>query len=305
LTILVVVMREPEAARLVHWAALVARARRDEAVEVLAVSRADETDETEVPLDESPDLTGIAAAALDAIRKAEGFLADLPDTQAKEDEEPFRISFALTAIAGPDPASSILARARKSGHALLLLGLGEKPKGEQVETDPVPEVFRRSPCRTLLLRAGGDEKEDAARILVPVSRGVNSSEALKLAVDLAGTAGGSVTALHVETRVGDDAELFGEKVLGRRVKRILEGSADVVSAKVVLGGSVREGVAEEAPGYDLVLVGTEDEWTGRRFLFGTVPDRLLTGPEGASVAVLRRGVPLTTRMQRAFKRLLD
>jgi len=268
----VVITPEQDAPRLIHWAGLFGRAA-ETSVLVFSV----------VPEGEDPP-PGIAAA----VDRATASIESAPE-------------FECTDIATDGVTKAVLAEVRKQDVDLLILGQRLKSKPD---TDMLA-LFRDAPCRTVLLRPGGDRNEDAARVLVPTDRGPHASLALKLAAGLAEAAGGRATALFVQSDGGDDAELLGKKILDRRVGRAVSDDAEKIDIRVVKGRWVREIVADEAKGYDLVLAGTPDEWTARRVLFGTVQRSDLYGPEGTSVGVVRSSAPLPTRFLTALRRLVE
>jgi len=273
-TVAVVVTPEQDTPRLIHWAGLFGRVENDS---VLVLSLTEEPEET----GESEGAPRGVAAAIEAAKTA---IEDAPEYES-------------VTVA----ASAVLAEVRKREVSLLILGQQIKSKPD---TDMLA-LFRDAPCRTLLLRAGGDREEDAGRVLVPTDRGPHASLALRLGAGLARAANGRVTALYVHSAGGDDAELLGAKILDRRIANALEGDEDRVIRQVVKGERVREIVSEEGREYDLVLAGTPDEWTARRVLFGTVQRADLYGPEGTSVAVVRSSAPLPTRFLTALRRFVE
>ena len=166
------------------------------------------------------------------------------------------------------------------------------------------QLFLRAPCDTLLVRAA-TVRERFARIVVPVAGGPHSSLALRMAVQLAASADGRVTAVFVEPRIGSEAEAVGHRILTRLVRRAVPDQADLVDLRVVVADDVYAGIASTVDEeVDLVLAGSSYLGAARRLLFGALSDRLLSR-EGPAVMVVRRAIPLASRLRQAVDRWLQ
>ncbi|MGE0712679.1 MAG: DUF389 domain-containing protein [Planctomycetota bacterium] len=209
----------------------------------------------------------------------------------------------LRSAGGPDSVQVVLRELRAVKATLLVVGKHERFRsgraGEE-DLDPGPALLEASPIDTMLLRAGPESGRKCDRVLVPAAGGPHAQVALGLAAGLAESDQCLVTPLFVEPVAGDEAAArqVGEEQLGRvlRAARIKPDQAGVFP-EVVLADSPMEGIqraATEVP-RDLVLVGASDLGFVRRVLFGSVPDRLIEGREGAAVAVVRRARPLAER----------
>ena len=273
----VVVDREEDARRLVHWAGLLGRARE---CAVVVLRRAG-----------GPD--GLAAAIASAIERANALLPSLVRGEGAGTHVP---EFSCVAVEGSDPPAAFRTELKQREVDLLVLGHPTDSRDREFTQD----LFESVSCHSLLLRPGGDEEETAERILVPTSGGPHTSVTLEIAGALAKASGGRVTVLYVQTELGEDAEALGEKVLERAIPKSMDRS--LVRTKVVLAEGILAGVAAEAPEYDLILLGTSNQWFIRRILGRTLPEKLLDAPEGPSVAVARRAMPLKSRLERAFGR---
>ncbi len=159
MTVAVLIPRDGEIARLVHWAALFARA---EGGDVLLVSVAERAEEERL---EEPPLAEAEPALREAVERARRLLPGLPAVSPEEPDGkgPPPPGFTLVLARGPDPAAAVLEAVRKAGADLLLLPRGPESGGEP----SLRRLFAEAPCVTLLLRPGGDEAETAERILVP------------------------------------------------------------------------------------------------------------------------------------------
>ena len=311
MSITVVAVPGPLARKLIRWAALFARARDCDVVVIRPVRRPGETvirefpppdrGEEEAPSEGKEGEPDPLLAVIDEVRAAMPGLPAPRPKEGEDEEEPAPPAFTLVRVEAADTVGPVLAQVAKAKADLLVLGRSEKPADDE---EPVERIYRAASSRTLLIRPGEDERETAERILVPTAGGPHADLALQLGVDLAAASGGRVTALYVQTSLGEDAESLAEKTLSKATARASRGEVRI-SEKVVLARSVREAVADEAAGHDLVLLGTSNQWFGRRVLFSTLPRALLSGPEGASVGVVRRSIPISTRLERTFRRVFE
>jgi len=157
-------------------------------------------------------------------------------------------------------------------------------------------------CAIMVLRIGeGDSGK--GKVLLPCAGGPNSRRGLKLAADAFGE---DVTAFFVQPDTDNVALEVGE----RRLERFLRRSGvkpETVSRKVRLNDSVHAAIREEVneDSYGMMLIGASGVSSVRRKLFGTVPDKLLRGTEGMSVAVIRGEKPIGHRLRSSLERNLQ
>ncbi len=157
------------------------------------------------------------------------------------------------------------------------------------------------PCAVMVLRLGEGATGDG-RVLLPCSGGPHSRKGLKLAADAFGD---QVTALFVEPAADDDSGDVGQKRLDRHLRKagvLKEG----VGQKVIVSNDVYGAIREEVTsgGYGMLLIGASGASSIRRKLFGTVPDRLIRGSHGMSVAVIRGERPVGHRIRDTVERLM-
>ncbi|MEO1856555.1 MAG: DUF389 domain-containing protein [Rubritalea sp.] len=154
----------------------------------------------------------------------------------------------------------------------------------------------------MILRIGeGDSGK--GKVLLPCAGGPNSRRGLKLAAEAFGK---EVTAFFVQPDTDDVAIEVGE----RRLDRFLRRSGvkpEAISKQVSLNDSVYSAIREEVSGgsYGMMLIGASGVSSVRRKLFGTVPDKLLRGTEGMSVAVIRGEKPIGHRLRNRLERSLQ
>lgn len=163
-------------------------------------------------------------------------------------------------------------------------------------------LFEELPCTVMVVRLPEDKMIDDGPILIPAAGGPHSRVSLQLASKLVGS---RATAFFVEPDVDDVSEEVGTRHLEKVVRRA-GLDLEAVTCKVVLGNHVSQEIRAEAErgNYEMILLGASDSRTLRAKLFGTVPDRLLRGPGGLGVAVVRAARPAGRRLKDAVGRLM-
>jgi len=164
------------------------------------------------------------------------------------------------------------------------------------------DVFDRVSCAVGVLRLPEEERKWAGRVLVPCAGGRNSRVALRLGEKLGGV---GATAFLVEADTDEVSQDVGARLLERAV---LRAGVDpvAVTRKVALGTNVSDEIRREAEegNYELLLIGGSGTGSLRSKLFGTVPDRLLKGPGGLAVGVVRAALPKGQRMREALGHMM-
>ncbi len=182
----------------------------------------------------------------------------------------------------------------------LLIGKHNSGRGDNdsPERRLARAVFEQARCAVGVLRLPETPRDWAGRVLVPCAGGPHSRTALRLAEKLAGE---GATAFFVEPDVDEVSREVGAKLLE---KAVLRAGVDptAVTRKVALGTQVSGEISREAGSgnYELLLIGASDTGTLRAKLFGTVPDRLLRGPGGLAIAVVRAAKPTGERLRAAI-----
>jgi uncharacterized hydrophobic protein (TIGR00271 family) len=204
----------------------------------------------------------------------------------------------IRSVSHVDPRAAALAEVRAAKASLLVVGKHERSPGEEEDLSEV--LLRDAPCDTMLLRAQGVSGEQCRRVLVPAAGGPHSIVSLRLAGGLSASDQAVVTPLYVGADAGDpeEARELGTRQLEAALRAAgISPSQNGVLPQVKLAPSplagIGDAVKEVVP--DLVLVGATQVGFVRRLLFGAVPDRLLSGPKGTAVAVMRAARPLSER----------
>ena len=203
------------------------------------------------------------------------------------------------------PLGAVLAQTAEV-QATLLVAERPKVRRRAGEVPLAHRLFTAAQCHTLLVRPGEAGGERLGRILVPTAGGPHAEVALELGERLASADGGEVVPLHVEPDTGELAREVGERILEKAVAAAGLAASRFVRPRVELGEDHYRTIAEvAAEGFDLLLIGASTVGTLRRSLFGTVPDRLLAGEEGLTVAVVRREWKLLHRIRKRLGRWFD
>jgi len=324
MTVVAIVTKAPEAAPMGRWAAHFARASGADVVLVHPAQRRGEPSVREVdPHAEDPDRDDVVEAICAFAREhgappaesrperggeagtddADGEDAEPGPEERAEDEAALEVR--VVEAHAPEELEAMSAVLAELKPSLLVIPRDAPLRGRSAESSMERELYYGASCETIALRLSGASGERCARVLVPVAEGPHAEVALRLGAELAERAGGSATALFVQTDKSEEAEPLGERMLERVVSRAAGRNAEHVERKVVLRQDVRAAIAEEAEsGYDLVVMGASDVGAMRRMLFGTVSEKLLARWDGPAVAIVRRSVPLGTRVQTAVGALV-
>lgn len=180
-----------------------------------------------------------------------------------------------------DIATDIAATARGRGASLVLMGVHRPVIGTEVLGGTVHRVFEQAEADVAVLIDRGFSQ--AARVLVPYLGTRHDRLALSLAERMSRMAGSQVTVLHV-VRPGA-AKLDVRKQVDETFPQPQPRST--VTLKVVDDAVPVDAVLREALGYDLVIVGVDEEWGLESHLFGWRPQRLAQAC-ASSLLIVRR-----------------
>lgn len=175
--------------------------------------------------------------------------------------------------AGQNVAPIILDAVQQLNPDRLLLGWsGELGRDRYLLGRTLDPVIRGAPCDVLVLR--GQCRPEVRRVLIPAAGGPNAPYAFEIAHALAPEA--EITALYVASeRLGQAEILVGRDRLDM-LMRVLPDSISVTPRVIRAVGPV-EGILQEAgQGYDLLLLGAGNENFVGRYLFGDIPQAILS-----------------------------
>ncbi len=273
MAVAVIICNPAEAERLTHWSLLFALAEME------------------------PSLTLIFEAAA-----AAGVESTLKEWEKREDQLP---EVSRLVADGPLSASWALSQIDQCSPSLLLVGNGGKDEAaKDDDTQRVArQIFDEASCATMALRIGARTPSECDSILVPTAGGPHACAALKIANRLAHRWDGALTALYIESGIAArDGEEVGHRILERNLR---EADVDFhdqqhVHLKVVASNHFNREIprlAEEGK-HDLLIIGASNSSFLRRWLFGTISNRLLASDDPFAVGVIRSGRSLTHRLRR-------
>ena len=311
MSVLTVVTRESESLPLVRLGYQLARALETRLV-VLCIEKGDGGETAtarpgaDLPEDIRPTAAGICRELAPSAEPAELAPVAAPGADAEEEGLLADPEVEVRWLATRRPLAAVLREASEAEAELLLAAKHAEPK-RQSRASLARKLFTAAPCHTMLLRIGGDaDAGRCRRILVPSAGGPHARLALRLGEKLAAAIGGELVALCVVPDEGEAAAEVGRQLLDRALDAAGIGGSRFVQARIELGADPFATIAEVADeGFDLLLMGESDVGTLRRLLLGTVPDRLLAGETGLTVAVVRREWKLLHRIRRRLGRWLD
>lgn len=303
MTVLAVVTQVEDAAPLVRWSARFARALGCRLVVLHPGRGVQPQDAVDVDLaapSDHPVLRSVQDAALE-VTTSFGH----PAADGQETAPPPPIT--LRRVSHPDPLEAVLGEAAALDPALVVLPSWEGVAAAHDDQHLTQRLLARVDRDVVVLRAAAQSGAACGRILVPTAGGPHANVALRLAERMTRAGDGVLTALYVEPDAGDedDAREVGLRQLRRALDEAGVEAGDRVRLQVVLSDRPPAGIAQVAPEHDLLLVGASDRGFAQRVLFGTLPDRLLSGAEGMAVAVLRRGRPAVLRPWDALRQAVE
>ncbi len=190
----------------------------------------------------------------------------------------------------------ILQQVRQHDVDVLILGWsGKKGSGRYTLGRTLDPVVQSASCDVLVLR--GECNPEMQRVLIPVAGGPNAPHAFGIARALSSEA--ELTAISVTpARLGRTGLLVGQERLDTLLTDL--GSEDRIRQRVVRDDNPAQGILKEAAqGYDLLILGAGRQNMVDRFLFGDIPQTVMS-QSPIPVIVLRRGL---TQLDSFLRRL--
>ncbi len=181
-------------------------------------------------------------------------------------------------------ARGILDIAQERSADLIVLGIRGMQRGKVVLGPVVDAVARTAPCHVLVYRGlqplyGGQGYQ---RVIVPVDGSSNSRLAARIGLRFARFINVPLTALYVQT----ESSMKRWQALGM-IEASLEGLEDATDTRkiVVHARDVVSGILGRLTEQDLVILGFSEQSSLDRWLFGDIPQRLLSGVPGPFILV--------------------
>jgi amino acid transporter/nucleotide-binding universal stress UspA family protein len=232
------------------------------------------------------------------LRDGREYLDEVID-QAKKCEVPVHTIIRL----GRNVASSIRQTAEENASALMVLGWpGYTRSSGRLFGSVADPLVDNPPTDVVVVRYR--EWRPLNKVLVPVSGGLNSRRAVRLAVSMARAEmpePAAITILHVLPAGGGEAS----RVRGARaIEESMDGITGLeelqIETRIVEGEDAVDAILEQSKGYDLIVLGASEEPVFRNFLVGTGPERVARGAEMTVMMVKRRSSPIHSLMRKAI-----
>jgi nucleotide-binding universal stress UspA family protein len=198
-----------------------------------------------------------------------------------------------TAIVARSVSSAILSIAEMEQPGYIIMGWRGEVRMSRARRTNVADVLEIARGNVLVLKDRG--LQDIRRIIVPVSGGAHARLGLKLAHDLAVEWNATITALNIQIGRGPAAahtefdrqsiQLFQDKAK-EFVNDTLDDVGVSAEAEVVIDTDIARAITKASQKNDLIVIGASEEWALRRWLFGSIPDKVADQVE-ASVLMVR------------------
>jgi len=203
--------------------------------------------------------------------------------------------------AGKNAGAVILGETRRYDPDVLILGSnGPLKQGRYLLGRTLDPVIQAAACDIIVQR--GKTPPDLRRVLIPAAGGPNAPRALIMARILAPQA--KITTLYVADRKLGQAEvLVGRARLDLMIDGLTPEGRAAIEARIVQAASPVDGILEETPGHDLLILGAGHEGIIDRFLFGDIPQAILDQSPIPVMVFRRRLTGLTSSWRRLWGRI--
>ncbi len=230
-----------------------------------------------------------------ALEKLQAIVDDL----AAADEPVELVTDIATSI-----ARGILDLAQERNADLIVLGIRGLQRGRVVLGPVVDAVARTAPCDILVYRGmqplySGEGYQD---VIVPVDGSRNSRLAARIGQRFAHHSDSPMIALYVQTEPG----MKRWQALGR-IEASLEGleNADTTRKLVVRSNDVVTGILSRCGSDGLVLLGFSEQSSLDNWLFGDIPQRILSDAPGPLILVKQAvGESVSEQLEHRLSNLL-
>jgi APA family basic amino acid/polyamine antiporter len=222
-------------------------------------------------------------------RQEKKTLLDIASRHAAEQGVRARAS----AIVAHNVPSAILSIADVDQPDLVVMGWHGEVRMPRIQRTNVAGVLKVAKGNVLVLKTRG--LGEVERILVPISGGPHAKLGLKVASELAAEWGASMTAFNIQVGRGPSA---ARSEFDRESIRLFRGVAEdfvrdtldevgvQAEINVVMEIDIVRAIVHAAADHDLIVMGASNEWTLRRWLFGSIPDKVANRAP-ASVLMVR------------------
>lgn len=198
------------------------------------------------------------------------------------------------------PGVDICDVARAKGVGLIVMGWHKPVFNQAVLGGTVQQVMRKSGADVVVFIDRGGPFPPR-RILLPYTGTVHDRAALILATRFASRFGAQVTLLHV-VRPGRPQPRLAQEVQSLLTEEFPEPAGGSTRLVVVESTHPVETVLQEAPGYDLTILGVGEEWQLEPHVFGLRPERIVAHCPSSLLIVRTRAPALPQSFPEAVGR---
>lgn len=203
------------------------------------------------------------------------------------------------------PSSGILTTIWEEKIDITLLGWpAEHVEDEGTSDGTIESIVDKVQCEVAILR--GEWHSAVEHILVPVVSASHSVAALSLGQDLAKPAeeGGQVVALRVVPgKLSDEKKSQAEHMLRKTRGKLVDPSG--IEGEVIGSHNTKEGILQQAGGYDLLLLGLSDEGFLAKTDFSGLPVEVASNVETPTILVKCKEKTVQYWLRRSWDRLYE
>ncbi|MBW2148267.1 MAG: amino acid permease [Deltaproteobacteria bacterium] len=197
------------------------------------------------------------------------------------------------ALCAHNVPSAILSITDMEHPDLILMGWRGEVRDPRTHRTNVAGVLKVADRNVLVLKDNG--LNDVRRILVPIGSGPHSKLGLRVAHELAGEWGATITAMTVQVGRGYSAARsdfdresleFFQGLAKEFVRDALAEAGITADISAVIDTDVGQAIITAAADHDLIIIGASNDWALRQWLFGSLPD-YVANHASASVLMVR------------------
>jgi basic amino acid/polyamine antiporter, APA family len=169
-------------------------------------------------------------------------------------------------------ARGIVSAAREKHVDTIIMGWkGKSSRKDYIFGSTIDPVIQRAPCNVVVFK---DCLEATyKKILVPVSDCQNSRLALEIAAIMVDAEGGEIVPFNITAPGGETLNL--DNFLSKEESEVFAGKN--VNPKYAVAKNISETIIKEAPDYDLIVIGTSNDWSLRNMIRSTIPEEVAQG----------------------------
>ena len=306
MTVAVYVNDTSDVNTIVPWAIRIADASRASLLIVTLKRTAQKKDESWSELTResiSPDSTLYNAIldSLDTLDK-ERYLVGSENFSDLEVFDPAKTCVTVKELASSDPHASLVGQVDELDVSVLIIDSDEPSTKVHSEEDgiaPLRDLFFDTHCETIVVRGKPPEEARPLKILVAAEKQADDCEvALRRAHNLIKENDGTITFLFVRADDDEVAEQVGLVSANRVINRVPEMRHEV-ECRVSLADKFTQGISAQSDldTFDLVLISFRSSKASYKFASAWEKAEVTNK---VSLAIVRRAVPLQTRMWTKF-----